>query len=508
MKHFSKLILGHILVLSAFTATAQSPALIGDIFPGSKPSDPGAFVPFDGKLIFIATDSVSGRELRSYSGTGVPALVSDLYSGTGNGCITPVARSLAVFGSKLYFCGSNGGGTGGSTAGELFAYDGTNPPTLVADIQPGVSASSPKDFIVMGGKLYFSASRLSTTGTELYSYDGIDTPVLHEIVPGVGGGYPAGLTAYNGKLYFAAVKAGIGQEFFMYDPVGDSASLVADIDPGSNGSYPIAFTVAAGKLWFGARTYLNGFELYSYDGSNVVRVTDLAPGMGDGLASYDIGPSTVEIGFFNNKIYFGGVEDGSGTQLYCHDPATGKTSLAATINGAGSSNLKYLTEYNGRLYFRAKSETNGVELWSTDGTSYSPVADLNPGSGSSNPMFLTVWNGALYMRADNGVTGNELYRLRDNTGITSAAFNGSVVLYPNPAHDMANLKLTLQKSEMISVGLFDIGGRRVWSKAPVTYRAGNTAVKIPLSGLSSGLYFYRLLDADRRMLAAGRIEKQ
>jgi ELWxxDGT repeat protein len=76
----------------------------------------------------------------------------------------------------------------------------------------------------------------------------------------------------------------------------------------------------------------------------------------------------------------------------------------------GSSNPSWLTYVNGTLFFAADDGTNGVELWSWDGTSASLVADINtnPG-GSSNPSWLTNVNGTLFFAADDGTTGVELW---------------------------------------------------------------------------------------------------
>ena len=51
--------------------------------------------------------------------------------------------------NKLHFVAYN------STNGnEIWAYDGVNPPTMVADIYPGTGASNPISFTIFNNKLY------------------------------------------------------------------------------------------------------------------------------------------------------------------------------------------------------------------------------------------------------------------------------------------------------------------------------------------------------------------
>lgn len=66
-----------------------------------------------------------------------------------------------------------------------------------------------------------------------------------------------------------------------------------------------------------------------------------------------------------------------------------------------SSNPKYLTEYNGKIYFQANDGIHGTELWASDGTEAGTamVKDISPDSFSSNPCEFKVYDGKLYFQA-------------------------------------------------------------------------------------------------------------
>jgi ELWxxDGT repeat protein len=103
--------------------------------------------------------------------------------------------------------------------------------------------------------------------------------------------------------------------------------------------------------------------------------------------------------YVNGTLFFAADDGTNGVELWSWDGTS--ATLVADINPGGSSNPSWLTYVNGTLFFAADDGTNGVELWSWDGTSATLVADINPG-GSSNPSWLTNVNGTLFFAADDG----------------------------------------------------------------------------------------------------------
>ena len=121
------------------------------------------------------------------------------------------------------------------------------------------------------------------------------------------------------------------------------------------------------------------------------------------------------------------------------------------ISSGGSSTPTNLFDYNGTLLFRA-ADTDGIELWKSDGTASGTVQvkNINTGtpasSSNSNPANFTIFNGAVYFSATTGTTvsGTELYKtdgtatgtvlvkdIRPGTG-SSASSNPQNFLILNP----------------------------------------------------------------------------
>jgi len=100
----------------------------------------GRMLEFNDKLYFQAKTDLEGEELHVYDGTNPPVLAFDIQPGTRSSS----PRYLTIFNLKLYFNAYTD-----ATGAELFVYDGTNPPTLVYDINAITgSGSNPQNLIV------------------------------------------------------------------------------------------------------------------------------------------------------------------------------------------------------------------------------------------------------------------------------------------------------------------------------------------------------------------------
>jgi ELWxxDGT repeat protein len=202
-----------------------------------------------------------------------------------------------------------------------------------------------------------------------------------------------------------------------------TASKVKDIAP-VNGSSPDWLTAVNSTLFFSADDETNGVELWKSDGSPG-GTTMVVPGGGIGPAGASSNPNYLEN--VNGILYFSADDGANGFELWKSDGTSAGTTIVEDgdpgggLNvGAAGSSPSQLTNVNGNLLFSAFTDTNGNELWKSDGTPFGThlVQDINPGNteippnpDSSNPMDLTSIGNTLYFAAyDGGTTGAELWK--------------------------------------------------------------------------------------------------
>jgi len=68
--------------------------------------------------------------------------------------------------------------------------------------------------------------------------------------------------------------------------------------------------------------------------------------------------------------------------------------------------------------------------------------------------------------------------------------------YPNPFNPVTNIKFNLPKSGSVKLIVFDVMGREVATMFDENMNAGSYTTDFDASGLSSGIYFYKLITAD------------
>jgi len=478
-----------LFTIAALQASAQVPQLIYDILPGINGSTPCFATVYNGKLYFAAADGINGRELWVYDGLSNPSIAYNINSGSASSFSLASTVRMAELNSKLYFAADNG--TAGS---ELMMYDGVNPPSLVYNIYPGSGGSLPYDLRAIGSKIFFMGID-GSAGTELFVYDGVSAPVMFDLYPGASSSTPVGFTQLNSKVYFRAGNPTAGAELFVYDPGTNSATLAYDIEPGSTSSSP------NNKIYFTATTAAYGLELYSYDGTTATRLTDINTGPGNSISG--------KLEVYNNKIYFSGSASVGDYQLYKYDPSNNIASLVYTIYPGNNSSISSFQVYGNKLYFNASNAAYGNELWMHDGTATSMVADIYTGTFNSLVTDFVVYNGKLYFTAANGTAGTELFSFTDTTlSVQNTKLDGTVTIMPNPTTGDATLQLSLNTPTTLSMQVTDIAGKLVSESKTTHYTTGTNNISVPLSGKSSGTYYYRLTGTEGTLMSSGKIIKQ
>lgn len=182
----------------------------------------------------------------------------------------------------------------------------------------------------------------------------------------------------------------------------------------------------------------------------VTLLKDIAPNSGSSQAT--------EFVSLGNLTFFTANDNSNGVELWKSDGTTAGTTMVKDIApGVSSSAPEHLTAFNGKLYFTVNDQTHGRELWSTDGTSNGTqmVLDIDP-SGSSAPEYLTVVGDELLFAAYTPANGTELWRTDGTTtemvqDLRSGAF-GSQPEY------LTNVNGTL----FFSASNTDAIGRELW----------------------------------------------
>jgi ELWxxDGT repeat protein len=271
-------------------------------------------------------------------------------------------------------------------------------PYLVKDINPvpGVTGSSPSNFISLGGVAVFTAFE-GETGLTLWRSDG--TPAgtwrLAEICP-IGGscGYVQFLAKVEGRaflilgqdvwvtdgtdagtlrltddllgvalgaawvpeqraLYFFATERAHGTGLWRTDGTPAGTHLVAGFAPGAQ---LWALTAFRGRVWFGAWIRPRGGSIWRSDGTErgtVLVEQSSRPGL------------PILHGVVGRRLLFTGLFGAKGLELWATDGTPRGTEAILRLRG------RYYdaTIQNGRLFFVADNPGRGQELWSSDGTS-------------------------------------------------------------------------------------------------------------------------------------------
>lgn len=413
---------------------------VADIRPGPASSAPTSMIVFNDALYFAANDGVHGRELwRLPLGAAAPEMVTDIVVGaTGSN-----PSHLTVAGNTLYFIATN------AAAGtELFRYDGVNPAGLAADVNPGSQSFFSGALTAFGDEVFFSAWDGVSGGEDLFAF-GPNGLTAFNLSPD--GSYPYGLVVHNGVLYFGADTQTTGTEIFSYD--GVAVTVVFDRPGGS--SNPGGMTGLDDLLIFNAS---NAF------GQRNLHVVDLALG-----SHTEINPSVAfsfePTGFvrMNDRVYFTGDDGLNGRELWITDGTPTGTRLVADVyTGPTGSSFRNLIPFQSELLFGASDGVTGFEIRATNGYGSRLVADVAPGIANSdfegpfalpNALFFASQGGGPWLHpwVTNGTsTGTQVVRKGD----------GSLI---NPAGDsMDDTRFTLFDGALYFAGNDGVSGFELW----------------------------------------------
>ncbi len=382
------------------------------------------FIEYNGIVYFKGFTAANGSEIWRTDGTVAGTfLVSDILSGTSSGGFD----DPEVYNGLLYFRATNGS-FGAGRGQELWRTNGTGPGTIMfADINTGNDSSAPRYMTSFGGFLYFSCNN-GAVGVELCRSDGITAGLFADIRPGSQffSSSPENFIIVGGNLYFDAflgtteemwrvtsanflnrVQAGLtlspmDQVNFNNDLVYQSNGIIYRTDGSTDGGVQIVsqngsitsarnFAVSNGRVYFSGVYFLSnstGFELMRSDGTNAgtTIMADIAPG---GTNSFP-----TNLVDYNNTLYFSATSGGV-TRWYSFVEESGNISLdspTATVSEDGGMIDINVTRAAGSNGFAQVNFTtsNGTATQSLDFTAVSTTVTWQPGVANTQVISVPI----------------------------------------------------------------------------------------------------------------------
>jgi len=407
--------------------TSVGTVLVKDIYAGAMSGAPADFTVMNGVIYFSAATLAQGRELWRTDGTNAgTTMVKDIVAGVGNSNEED-SYNLVSNGSYLLFAANTA-----AEGLELWKSDGTNAGTvLVKNINTGADSSSPQNFYPLNSIVLFTAKD-ATHGEELWKTDGTaaGTVLVKDINTGPGSSasielfpgfsFPVlqGFHTFSNKAYFVAYDGTSTGELWTTDGTAANTTLVKNIITSPFNPAFISVTGAVnvtGKFIFGVSDGSSRSELWQSDGTPTGTTlfkafsaanNDYPNIMLNYLFDVNTGTFTNPL-FQGNLFFFTASTDTEGSELWISDGTLANTKIVRDIY-PGTGNGVPATSYtftSTELYFSASDGVKGYELWKTDGSNAGTtlVADINVGAGDSDPLlpFFTT-NGKIVFGANNG----------------------------------------------------------------------------------------------------------
>lgn len=454
--------------------------------------------PCAGKLFFIAQDNQYGRELWVTDGTTAGThIVVDAVEGPGEG----IDEYLQCKNDFLYFNARAAGiwRTDGTDTGTSKVYDKwvqlfvvTDTKLIVQDLTPaivsmnhdGTGVKTVKSF-PSGGSFYIlnyyaSSTQMFLVGnyfdanfkvykTELWVTDGSAITLLKD----VDGAYEMGSMAafVNDKLLFNVYKKGDPlEDAWVTDATKEGTMLLAEGADIYSGKEGMAFLLRS---------------------TNADMHTWITDGTSEGTAEVSNDHAWSAAIENDDRVYLSGWNNSGSYSLIVR--ANSDLQIEKQLTMFQDSDNRMLGNLGDKFLFAAKTENQGVELFSDDGETTSMIKDIYPGAASSSPHAFGVIGSTAIFLADDGVHGSEFWRtdgttegtsllkdIANENPITGLDDEGSksIFIYPNPATH----NLFVKANGPSKLRIIDMSGGEKYNQ-PI-----NENVSIDVSSYADGIY--------------------
>jgi ELWxxDGT repeat protein len=240
-------------------------------------------------------------------------------------------------------------------------------------------------------------------GGELWRSDGTasGTHLVLDLAPGASSGSPSYFVSANGTTYFiASIPGDLGGQLWQTD--GTAAGTIRLTDLGSTGYVFGPLVWDGSQLFMFAATSQHGSELAVWNGSDL-DFLEVTPGPeGSSPANVTARPG--------GGVFFSANSDSTGVELFTSDGTSVGTDLFWDVYpGLDSSEPHDLHVVGSNLAFVATIEGGGDELavWRQSGPPL--IFDIEPGPLSSSPEELIGVGNRLYYTAETSLEGRELW---------------------------------------------------------------------------------------------------
>ena len=281
-------------------------------------------------------------------------------------------RELTPAKDRLYFVANDG-----ITGFELWSIsDQGTKLTLISDLHPGNTGSSPEDLTIVGKNLYFSAD--DGNGRKLYYFNrSMDEPSLVKR----SGENPESLTAIGNKLFYSA-ESDLGRE--LWSAKRSSAKLLKDINPGSESSSPEHFTMTKrvsgsefnrkkkNYLYFSANDGTHGTELMSLKAKGKRNKVNIESDINEGPSSSIPRELTVH----DQQLFFTAKDPDKGRELWTVGP-----SIKGPGGADGASKTEVFALENQTFVYQFSDNATEKRTWSINGGKDSSQFKINSNTG-------------------------------------------------------------------------------------------------------------------------------
>lgn len=392
--------------------TALGTSLVKNINGATKSANIKDIYTFGDQIIFALEDYLVNSVYKSdiYFSDGTSAGTDTLISLKSSGGNSNSILNLSIFDSSFTFTADDI-----NNGQDAWFSKGNKTSTISLNLFSGSSSSGASNFVEINGDLYTRANDGS-----VFKYDGNTTTNVGNI--GVGPYFQfLDIYAHNGFIY--SNGGGSDDELWKFDPISQTASLVKNISTASS-SYPYNFHSLGGNFIFHASGNSGSVQPFYSDGTtagtNQIKVIN--PNGHYILVNEPKGQFTE----LNGYAYFVATNDTNGHELWRTDgTALGTIMIKDIRSGGQDAGINYLTVVGNEVYFTANDGISGNELWKTDGTSGGTlmVIDLNVGPSSTTFGGLTTLENKLYFAAN--ATGYVGYDIWSTDGITLTKLTSS-----------------------------------------------------------------------------------